>query len=67
MEDAKDIVRQILLIHDTNKMMGKTDNLDDFAKLVYNYKHGIKNTHLPKYKQPDDRSDNPHHHNNRLD
>jgi predicted ribosome quality control (RQC) complex YloA/Tae2 family protein len=66
MEKEKEIIKKILLIHDTNKMIKKEDNLDEFAKLLYNYKHNIEEN-KNKFNQPDDRTDSPHHHNNRLD
>lgn len=66
MEKEKEIIKRILLIHDTNKLVKKEDNLDEFAKMLYNYKHNIVEDKL-KFKNPEDRLDSPHHHNNRLD
>lgn len=66
MEKEKEIIKKILLIHDANKMMKKEDNLDEFAKMLLNYKNNIDEK-KHKFNQPDDRSDSPHHHNNRLD
>lgn len=66
MEKAKEIVNKILLIHEANRLVGKKDNIDEFAKLIFNYKHNIEDEKR-KFNQPEDRNDNPHHHNNRLD
>lgn len=66
MEKEKEIIKKILLIHDTNKLVGKVDNIDEFAKMLYNYKNNIEEK-KHKFNQTDDRSDSPHHHNNRLD
>jgi len=66
METEKELIKKILLIHDANKMMKKEDNLEEFAKMLYNYKHNIDDK-KHKFNQPDDRQDSPHHHNNRLD
>lgn len=66
MEKEKEIIKKILLIHDTNKLVGKADNIDEFAKMLYNYKNNIEEK-KHKFNNPDDRNDSPHHHNNRLD
>lgn len=66
MEKEKEIIKKILLIHDANKIMRKEDNLDEFAKMLYNYKHEVVDDKM-KFNQPEDRKDSPHHHNNRLD
>lgn len=66
MDNERELIKKILLIHDANKMMKKEDNLDEFARMLYNYKHNIEEK-KHKFNQPDDRQDSPHHHNNRLD
>jgi hypothetical protein len=66
LDQEKEIIKKILLIHDTNKLVKKEDNIDEFAKVLYNYKHNIDEK-KHKFNNPDDRNDSPHHHNNRLD
>jgi hypothetical protein len=66
LDQEKEIIKKILLIHDTNKLVKKEDNIDEFAKVLYNYKHNIDEK-KHKFNNTDDRNDSPHHHNNRLD
>ncbi len=66
MEKAKEIVKKIILIHDANKLISKPDNIEELAKLIMSYQ-GESDRKDWKFKNPEDRSDSPHHHNNRLD
>lgn len=63
---AVEIVKKILLIHDANKLINKKDDLEEFAKMIVDYKNDVDRKDW-KFNQPDDRKDSPHHHNNRLD
>ena len=49
MEKEKEIIKKILLIHDTNKLVGKVDNIDEFARILFNYKNNIEDNYCTNY------------------
>lgn len=70
MREAKEIVNHILMMDKANKLKGVENNIEEMAKIIYNYKHDLGEFSKDKnmeFRQPDDRRDSPHHHSNRLD
>ena len=69
MNTAKEIVNHILMMDKANRLKGVENNIEEMAKMIYNYKHELGEFSKDKmeFRQPDDRRDSPHHHSNRLD